>query len=240
MTRTQHVLVVDDDREIRELVSKVLERDGFRVSRAEDGRSMRKILSDASIDLIVLDIMLPGQDGMAICRDLRGSRDATPILMLTAKGDDVDKILGLEMGADDYLSKPFNSRELIARIKAILRRSGRLDLEERSLETRFLCFEGWRLDTGKRELLDPENVVVVLSSGEFDLLHAFLKRPQRTLNRDQLLDLTRGRASIVFDRSVDIQISRIRRKLGDDPKDPKFIKTVWGGGYLFAPDVTEG
>ncbi len=183
--------------------------------------------------------MLPGQDGFSICRELRGSRNATPVLMLTAKGDDIDKILGLEMGADDYLAKPFNSRELIARIKAVLRRSGYAPLDDSAAETRYMCFEGWRLDTGKRELISPENVVVSLSSGEFDLLLALLKRPHRTLTRDQLLDITRGRSSIVFDRSIDIQISRIRRKLGDDSKEPRFIKTVWGGGYLFAPDVVE-
>jgi two-component system OmpR family response regulator len=159
--------------------------------------------------------------------------------MLTAKGDDIDKILGLEMGADDYLPKPFNGRELIARIKAILRRTGSVFLQESEVEVRYLRFADWRLDRGKRELVSPDNVVISLSSGEYDLLLAMLKRPHRVLTRDQLLDLTRGRSSMVFDRSIDIQISRLRRKLGDDSKEPTFIKTVWGGGYLFAPDVVE-
>lgn len=238
MSRTPHILVVDDDREIRDLVGKVLERDGFRISRAEDGVAMRRALADGAIDLIVLDIMLPGKDGLALCRDLRGAHDTTPIIMLTAKGDDIDRILGLEMGADDYLTKPFNSRELTARVKAVLRRGGASSEPEQSDQVRFYCFDGWRLDVGKRELLSPDNVVLSLSSGEYDLLLVLVQRPQRTLTRDQLLDLTRGRAAAVFDRSVDIQISRLRKKLGDDPKDPRTIKTVWGGGYLFAPDVT--
>ncbi len=238
MSRTPHILVVDDDPEIRDLVGKVLERDGFRISRAEDGVAMRRALANGAIDLIVLDIMLPGKDGLALCRDLRGAHDSTPIIMLTAKGDDIDRILGLEMGADDYLPKPFNSRELTARVKAVLRRGGGSSGPEQSEQVRFYCFNGWRLDVGKRELLSPDNVVLSLSSGEYDLLLVLVQRPQRTLTRDQLLDLTRGRAAAVFDRSVDIQISRLRKKLGDDPKDPRTIKTVWGGGYLFAPDVT--
>lgn len=238
VNRTPHILVVDDDREIRDLVGKVLERDGFRISRAENGVEMRRMLADGAIDLIVLDIMMPGKDGLTLCRELRGAHDSTPIIMLTAKGDDIDRILGLEMGADDYLPKPFNSRELIARIKAILRRGSAATEPDPSAQERFYCFEGWRLDVGKRELLSPESVVVSLSSGEYDLLLALVQRPQRILTRDQLLDLTRGRAAVVFDRSIDIQISRLRKKLGDDPKDPRTIKTVWGGGYLFAPDVT--
>ena len=235
--RTPHILVVDDDREIRDLVGKVLEREGFRISRAEDGVAMRRVLAVSAIDLIVLDIMLPGKDGLALCRELRGAQDSTQVIMLTAKGDDIDRIIGLEMGADDYLPKPFNSRELIARIKAVLRRGAAGPEAEPTRQERFYCFEGWRLDVGKRELQSPEGVVVSLSSGEYDLLFALVQRPQRTLTRDQLLDLTRGRTAAVFDRSIDIQISRIRKKLGDDPKDPRKIKTVWGGGYLFAPDV---
>lgn len=239
MSRTPHILIVDDDREIRDLVGKVLEREGFRISRAEDGTAMRRILADGAIDLIVLDIMMPSKDGLTLCRELRGAHDLTPIIMLTAKGDDIDRIVGLEMGADDYLPKPFNSRELIARIKAVLRRGPATPENGGDVPARFKCFEGWRLDTGKRELLNPDNIVVSLSSGEYDLLHALVLRPQRTLSREQLLDLTRGRASVVFDRSIDIQISRLRRKLGDESKAPNMIKTVWGGGYLFAPDVTE-
>jgi two-component system OmpR family response regulator len=199
---------------------------------------MRRALADGAIDLIVLDVMLPGKDGLALCRELRGANDTTPIIMLTAKGDDIDRILGLEMGADDYLPKPFNSRELTARVKAVLRRGGVESESNQTDQVRFYCFDGWRLDVGRRELLSPDSVVLSLSSGEFDLLLALVQRPQRTLTRDQLLDLTRGRAAAVFDRSIDIQISRLRKKLGDDPKDPRTIKTVWGGGYLFAPDVS--
>jgi two-component system OmpR family response regulator len=199
---------------------------------------MRRALADGAIDLIVLDVMLPGKDGLALCRELRGANDTTPIIMLTAKGDDIDRILGLEMGADDYLPKPFNSRELTARVKAVLRRGGAESESNQTDQVRFYCFDGWRLDVGRRELLSPDSVVLSLSSGEFDLLLALVQRPQRTLTRDQLLDLTRGRAAAVFDRSIDIQISRLRKKLGDDPKDPRTIKTVWGGGYLFAPDVS--
>lgn len=233
-----HILVVDDDREIRDLVGKTLERDGFRISRAEDAVAMRRALADGAIDLIVLDIMMPGKDGLALCRELRGAHDMTPIIMLTAKGDDIDRILGLEMGADDYLPKPFNSRELTARVKAVLRRGSATSEPVQGHQVRFYCFEGWRLDVGKRELLRSDGVVISLSSGEYDLLLALVQRPQRTLTRDQLLDLTRGRTAVVFDRSIDIQISRLRRKLADDPKDPRKIKTVWGGGYLFASDVT--
>ena len=238
MSRTPHILVVDDDSEIRDLVGKVLERDGFRISRAEDGAMMRRTLAENAIDLIVLDIMLPGKDGLALCRELRGAHDRTPIIMLTAKGDDIDRIIGLEMGADDYLPKPFNSRELIARIKAVLRRGASVSEPEDIVSQRFFCFDRWRLDVGKRELRSPEGVVVSLSSGEFDLLLAFVKRPQRVLTRDQLLDLTRGRAAVIFDRSIDIFISRLRKRLGDNSRDPDKIKTVRGGGYLFAPDVT--
>ncbi|MGP1357247.1 response regulator [Roseicyclus sp.] len=166
MKRSPHILVVDDDRELRDLVGRVLEREGFRISRAEDGKAMRRTLETGAIDLIVLDLMLPGEDGLTLCRELRGAQDKTPIIMLTAKGDDVDRILGLEMGADDYLAKPFNSRELIARIRAVLRRTALQGPAETSAEARILRFEGWRLDRSKRELLSPEGIVVSLSSGE--------------------------------------------------------------------------
>jgi two-component system OmpR family response regulator len=233
-----HILIVDDDREILDLVGRVVEREGYRVSRAGDGPGMHRILEKGAIDLIVLDIMLPGKDGLTLCRELRGEQVAIPIIMLTAKGDDIDRILGLEMGADDYLPKPFNSRELLARIKAVLRRTPTTAQEQAKGLPRFIGFAGWRLDTGKRELLSSDDVVVTLSTGEFGLLLAFLGRPQTVLSRDQLLDLARGRSAVLFDRSIDIQVSRLRRKLGDDPKEPRIIKTVWGGGYLFTPDVT--
>jgi two-component system OmpR family response regulator len=237
MQGSAHILVVDDHREIRDLVSRALAKDGFRVSAAADGRAMRKVLVDSRIDLILLDLMLPGEDGLSLCRALRAESNI-PIIMLTAKGDEVDRVVGLEMGADDYLAKPFGSRELIARIKAVLRRSR--DKPEKTIDRRpkRYCFDRWRLDTGARELLREDGVTVPLSTGEYDLLLALVERPQRVLNRDQLLDLARGRSANALDRSIDTQISRLRKKLEGDPGEPKIIKTVWGGGYMFTPEVT--
>ncbi len=238
MAAGPHILVVDDHREIRELVSRALSKEGFRVSLAADGRAMRKLLADSRIDLILLDLMLPGEDGLSLCRELRADSNI-PIIMLTAKGDEVDRIVGLEMGADDYLPKPFSSRELVARIKAVLRRSHEPapagDAAERPKRYRF---DRWTLDTGSRELLRGDGVAVPLSTGEYDLLIAMVERPQRVLNRDQLLDLARGRSVAGLDRSIDTQISRLRKKLELDPADPKIIKTVWGGGYTFTPAVS--
>jgi two-component system OmpR family response regulator len=237
MQGSAHILVVDDHREIRDLVSRALAKDGFRVSTAADGRAMRKVLADSRIDLIVLDLMLPGEDGLSLCRALRGESNI-PIIMLTAKGDEVDRVVGLEMGADDYLAKPFGSRELTARIKAVLRRSR--DKREKIADgrPRRYRFDRWRLDTGARELLREDGVTVPLSTGEYDLLFALVERPQRVLNRDQLLDLARGRSASSLDRSIDTQISRLRKKLERDPGAPKIIKTVWGGGYMFTSEVT--
>jgi two-component system OmpR family response regulator len=237
MQGSAHILVVDDHREIRDLVSRALAKDGFRVSTAADGRVMRKVLADSRIDLILLDLMLPGEDGLSLCRTVR-SESSIPIIMLTAKGDEVDRVIGLEMGADDYLAKPFGSRELIARIKAVLRRSR--DKAEKTADRRpkRYRFDRWRLDTGARELLREDGVTVPLSTGEYDLLLALVERPQRVLNRDQLLDLARGRSANALDRSIDTQISRLRKKLERDASAPKIIKTVWGGGYMFTPDVT--
>ena len=237
MQGSAHILVVDDHREIRDLVSRALAKDGFRVSAAADGRAMRKVLADGRIDLILLDLMLPGEDGLSLCRALRAESNI-PIIMLTAKGDEVDRVVGLEMGADDYLAKPFGSRELIARIKAVLRRSR--DKPEKTADRRpkRYRFDRWRLDTGARELLREDGVTVPLSTGEYDLLLALVERPQRVLNRDQLLDLARGRSANALDRSIDTQISRLRKKLEWDPGEPKIIKTVWGGGYMFTPEVT--
>jgi len=236
--RSPHILIVDDDREICNLVGRVFQREGYRVSRAGDGKEMRSTLERAAIDIIVLDIMLPGKDGLTLCRELRSEQIDTPIIMLTAKGDYVDRIIGLEMGADDYLPKPFNSRELLARARAVLRRTPPVGELQAKRQPRFICFAGWCLDTGKRELVSSDNVVTSLSAGEFQLLMAFIGHPQTVLSRDQLLDLARGRSASLFDRSVDIQVSRLRRKFGDDPKNPRIIKTVWGGGYIFTPDVT--
>lgn len=237
MTGAPHILVVDDHREIRELVSRALAKEGFRVSVAADGKAMRKALLDGRIDLILLDLMLPGEDGLALCRAVR-AESAIPIIMLTAKGEEVDRVIGLEMGADDYLPKPFGSRELIARIRAVLRRAGAAAIgPEPRAGGQLRRFDRWVFNLDSRELLRDDGVVVPLSTGEYDLLVALVERPQRVLNRDQLLDLARGRAAAALDRSVDTQISRLRKKIEQDPSDPKIIKTVWGGGYIFAAAV---
>jgi two-component system OmpR family response regulator len=199
---------------------------------------MRKVLADGRIDLILLDLMLPGEDGLALCRALRAESNI-PIIMLTAKGDEVDRVIGLEMGADDYLPKPFGSRELIARIKAVLRRSRDQTPDgDPDRQARHYHFDRWSLAAGARELVRDDGVTVALSTGEYDLLIAFVERPQRVLNRDQLLDLARGRSATGLDRSIDTQVSRLRKKLERDPADPKIIKTVWGGGYVFTPAVS--
>jgi two-component system OmpR family response regulator len=237
MTKSPHLLVVDDHREIRDLVSRFMARHGFRVTTACDGREMRKALADNSIDLIVLDLMLPGEDGLALCRDLR-ARSNIPVVMLTAMGEETDRIVGLEMGADDYLAKPFNPRELLARIKAVIRRMQTLPGEERPSNRGAAQFENWRLDMRKRHLESHDGVIVSLSTGEFNLLAAFVQHPQRVLSRDQLLDFTHGRSAEPFNRSIDAQVGRLRRKIERDPKNPTLIKTEWGGGYVFTPEVT--
>ncbi|HVR66330.1 MAG TPA: response regulator [Verrucomicrobiae bacterium] len=235
METSPHLLIVDDDREIRDLLSRFLAKHGYRVSTAKDAREARRILADARIDLGILDIMMPGEDGLSLCRDLRAN-SALPLIMLTAMGEETDRIVGLEVGADDYLPKPFNPRELLARIKAVLRRSGPA-LAEKEEKNENLQFAGWTLDTAQRRLTTPGGEAVELSTGEYDLLLAFLRHPQRVLNRDQLLDLARGRAAIPFDRSIDVQVMRLRRKIEADPKAPKIIATVRGGGYQFTPAV---
>lgn len=235
MTRSPHILIVDDDRELRQLLTGFLARHGFRVDAATDGKGMAKLLETGRFDLIVLDVMLPGEDGLALCRNLRAA-SSLPVIMLTALADETDRIVGLEMGADDYVVKPFNPRELLARIKAVLRRTASVP-DNRRDHGATLVFEGWRLDLAKRELHSPDGVLMPLTGGEFDLLAAFAQHAQRVLNRDQLLDLTRGRAASAYDRSVDVQLSRLRRKIEADPNDPALIKTVRGGGYLFTPRV---
>jgi two-component system OmpR family response regulator len=238
MDTSPHILLVDDNRELRELVGRVLTREGFRCTAVGDGKAMRRALADAHIDLVLLDLMLPGEDGLSLCRRLRADSDV-PIIMLTAKGEEVDRVIGLEMGADDYLAKPFGSRELIARIRAVLRRSAlRLpaaaDPPPEAIRYRF---DRWVLATDSRELLRDDGVTVPLSTGEYELLLALVERPQRVLSRDQLLDLARGRAAAAFDRSIDTQVSRLRKKLERDPAEPRIIKTIWGGGYSFAASV---
>ncbi|MGE5503163.1 MAG: response regulator [Actinomycetota bacterium] len=232
-----HILVVDDDREIRDLLARFLARHGLRVTTARDGTEMDHMLAERRIDLVVLDLMLPGEDGLSLCRRLRAAGSTMPIVMLTAMGEDTDRIVGLEMGADDYLPKPFNPRELLARIKAVLRRGQAAPEAPPARAGAKARFAGWTLDLSSRDLLSPEGVVVALSAGEFDLLAAFVEHPRRVLSRDLLLDLARGRTAMPFDRSIDIQVSRLRRKIGDDAKDPQLIKTVRGGGYLFTPAV---
>jgi two-component system OmpR family response regulator len=242
MDGTPHLLVVDDDREIRDLLTRFLRQHGFRVTAAADGRRMHEALADGRFDLVVLDLMLPGEDGLSLCRRLRAESDL-PVIMLTAMGEETDRIVGLELGADDYLAKPFNPRELLARIRAVLRRprgaagpgTGAAGEEAGAV----LAFDGWRLDVGRRELRRADGTLVTLTAGEFDLLLALAERPGRVLSRDQLLDLTRGREAQPFDRSVDVQLSRLRRKIEDDPREPRLIKTVRGGGYVFAARLDE-
>lgn len=236
MSETAHILVVDDDTGIRDLLGQFLQKHGFRTSLAKDGDAMWLALQAHTIDLIILDIMMPGKDGMTLCRELRQTSQL-PIIMLTAISEEVDRILGLEMGADDYLSKPFNPRELLARVKAILRRSNPDEKNiSKAMQNRYR-FCNWSLDKVARRLLSPEGVEISLSAGEYNLLLALLERPQQVLSRDQLLDLTKNRLAGPYDRSVDIQISRLRQKIECDQKNPQLIKTVRGGGYVLAADV---
>ena len=231
-----HILIVDDHRDIREPLRKYLEKNGCRVSEAADAREARDALKASAPDIVVLDIMMPGEDGLSLTRSLR-AEGSMPVILLTAVAEETDRIVGLEMGADDYLTKPFNPRELLARIKAVLRRARELPPERDAVEADIYRFEGWRFDASRRDLLDRNGVTVPLSTGEFTLLHALIKRPGVVLSRDQLLDITRGRDAAVFDRSVDNQISRLRRKIEDDPSKPRIIKTHWGGGYSFVAKV---
>ncbi|NQD93939.1 response regulator [Pseudomonas sp. CrR25] len=239
MDHVDHILVVDDDREIRELVGNYLKKNGLRVSLAADGRQMRTFLDGNVVDLIVLDIMMPGDDGLRLCRELRvGRHKATPVLMLTARNEETDRIIGLEMGADDYLTKPFSARELLARINAVLRRTRMLPPNlQISESSRLIGFGHWRLDTSARHLLDTEGTMIALSGAEYRLLRVFLDHPQRVLSREQLLNLTQGREADVFDRSIDLLVSRLRQRLQDDAREPAFIKTVRNEGYVFSLPV---
>jgi len=239
MDNPDHVLIVDDDREIRELLAAYLEKNGMRATAVAGGRQMRAVLADTPVDLVVLDLMMPGEDGLALCRDLRaGKQRNLPILMLTALAEESDRILGLEMGADDYLVKPFAARELLARIRSILRRARMLppNLQVTEAAT-LLAFGDWRLDTTARHLLDSEGTIVALSGAEYRLLRVFLDHPQRVLNRDQLLNLTQGRDADQFDRSIDLLISRLRQRLRDDAREPRYIKTLRSEGYVFSATV---
>lgn len=237
VTAGAHLLVVDDDREICELIRHFFERHGYRVTAAHDEAQMQAQLRRCSFDLVVLDVMLPGRNGLELCRDIRG-RSQVPIIMVTAVGETTDRIVGLEMGADDYLAKPFEPRELLARVRAVIRRfSAASEAERQTRPVQVYKFAGWTLDLAQRRLWSDDNVVVTLTTAEFDLLSVFVMHPRRTLSRDQLLDLTQGRDAQSFDRSVDILVSRLRRKLAADGGASSFIVTVRGGGYMFAPAV---
>jgi two-component system OmpR family response regulator len=231
------ILVVEDDRDIRSLLADFLKREGFSVEVAEDGAAADRALARMTPDLVVLDLMLPGEDGLSICRRLR-ARGATPILMLTAKNDDIDRIVGLELGADDYLGKPFNPRELLARIRAILRRAEAA--VTRAGERRRRSFGRFVIDLDARSVERADGTSVALTSAEFDLLACFVERPRRVLTRDQLLDWTRGRSADPFDRTIDVTVSRLRKKLETaDPLAPALVTTVRNGGYLFTGDVKD-
>jgi two-component system, OmpR family, response regulator len=236
MNNQPHLLIVDDDRAIRESLARYLTKNGFRASIADGGAQMRKVLAASAIDLVVLDVMMPGEDGLTLCRYLRET-SGLPIVMLTAVAEETDRIIGLEMGADDYVVKPFNPRELLARIKAVLRRANSLPQEVRAPVKGKLRFAGFTLDAARREVTGADGIAVPLSQGEFLLLSAFLDHAGRVLTREQLLDITRGRAAGPFDRAIDNQVSRLRKKIEPDPAAPSLIQTVWGGGYRFTAEV---
>ncbi len=228
------ILLVDDEASLREPLSDYLIRQGFAVQQAADAARARAAIAERKPDLVLLDIMMPGEDGLSLCRHLIEGKQL-PVIFLTARGEATDRIVGLEIGADDYVVKPFEPRELVARIRSVLRRTARLPAAPQ--EDALYEFEGWQLDPLKRRLVDPEGTVVPISSAEFRLLVAFLEHPRQVLDRDRLLDMVQGREAHLFDRAVDNQVSRLRRKMEEDSRDPKLIQTVWGGGYRLAADV---
>jgi two-component system OmpR family response regulator len=234
MTHVASILLVEDDIEIGSLISRYLETNEFEVVVVRDGVAMDAALAERSFDLMILDLNLPGEDGLSICRRLRAER-TLPIVVVTARGEDVDKILGLEMGADDYLTKPFNPRELLARIRSVLRRATAVETTNSSRQV--YRFAGWTLDLAARDLVGPDGTKTALTGAEFDLLHALCERPNRVLSRDQLIGLTHGPTEGPFERSIDTLISRLRQKIEVDPKTPKFIQTVRSEGYIFSAQV---
>ncbi len=236
MESIPHILVVDDDREIRDLLAKFLERQRLRVTTARDGKEARRAFGNGHFQLVVLDLMMPGEGGLDVARWLR-AEGKVPIIMLTAMAEETDRIIGLELGADDYVTKPFNPRELLARIRAVLRRTGETEERMSDVVAKTYAFSGWVLETARRRLLDPSGVEVALTGGEYELLVALLDRPNRVLTRDMLLDLLRGRQAGPFDRAIDVAVSRLRRKLEDDGRNAQLIKTVRGGGYVLSTPV---
>jgi two-component system OmpR family response regulator len=231
-----HVVVVDDHSDIRDLVRQYLEQQGYKVSVAESGSVLRRVLEHHTVDLIILDIMMPGEDGLSVCRQVRATLDV-PIIFLTAMAEDTDRILGLELGADDYLVKPFNFRELLARVRAVLRRAANPAVPAAARQSKKLRIAGWRVDMGRQEISGANGVGIPLSTAEFRLLKVFIERPGIILSREQLLDLTTGRTADIFDRSIDNQVSRLRKKIEENPKNPSIIKTHWGGGYSLSVEV---
>lgn len=236
----EEILVVDDDPRVRDLLSRYLDGEGFKVASVEHGEAMRRHLADSPVDLVILDLNLPGEDGLSLARELRATSDVA-IIMITGKGDPIDRVVGLEIGADDYIPKPFELREVLARIRAVLRRATTTPADASATtsdgSSECLVFADWRFDPSKRELRKPEGMVVSLSTGEFELLAVFLQRPTRVLNRDQLLDLLRGQDWTPFDRSIDTQVGRLRKKIEQDSSHPELIKTVRGVGYVFTAKV---
>ena len=234
--RPDKILVVDDDARIRDLLKRYLTQEGFDVLLAEDGKSLNRVMMRETADLIVLDLMMPGEDGLSICRRLRAAKDLTPVIMLTAKGEDVDRIVGLELGADDYLSKPFNPRELLARIHAVLRRRPVPEVPGApSIDQEVVCFGAFSFDLGTRTLY-KSGEELTLTTGEFSMLKALVRHPRTPLSREKLAQLSRGREFEPFDRSLDVQISRLRKLIETDPSTPRMIQTVWGVGYVFVPE----
>jgi two-component system OmpR family response regulator len=238
MAEEPHILVVDDHRDIRDPLASYLKKHALRVTVAADAAAARVTLGQAAIDLVILDVMMPGEDGLSLCRHIREVHDA-PVILLTAMAEQTDRVVGLEIGADDYVVKPFDPRELLARVKNLLRRASALPRSREESATKTLAFDRWILHVDRREVVGEDRVAIPLSTAEFRLLVALLRHPRRVLSRDQLLDLTSGRSAQPFDRSIDNQVSRLRRKLETDPASPDLIKTVWGGGYLLSADVRE-
>lgn len=235
----ERILIVDDDKGTRDLLQTYMEENHLQVSTAADGKEMYRVLETEEINLIVLDLMLPGDDGLTLCRNLRNSSktQSIPIIMLTARGGETDRVVGLEMGADDYMPKPFSARELLARIRSVMRRSRSEPVSEAALEISRYRFAGWTMELKTQQLISPKNVLVDLSRGELSLLTVLLAHPNQILSRDQLMEFHQGKEATAFDRSIDVQITRLRKRLKDNSKNPKIIKTVWGKGYILSCEV---